>query len=154
LHDRFDRPSCVRVGREDECVEIRERKPAPRRAQHCEPREPIGRLRDRMGQRDDVAHCGAVAEHVEVDRRVGNGRGTQRRKQRAEVPARAHQDRDVAARCERLRTRRRRARFLVVSNGDVRRTRALPPRVRPPPPRQTRRALPRIVVAPSGRERR
>ena len=49
-----------------ESQEIRERKPAPGRAQHGQPRDAVGRMAQRARERDEVLHALALAQLLDV----------------------------------------------------------------------------------------
>ena len=77
-----------------ERVEVGERQPAPRRAQQREPGEPVGRMRERARQRQQVLHHRAVAELLDLDRAEAQAGVLQLRHDLAQVAAVAHQDGD------------------------------------------------------------
>lgn len=55
-----------------EFVKVRDRKPTPRRTQHCEPRYAILAIEERAGQRQRIQHLGAFGKSFEIDRAEGN----------------------------------------------------------------------------------
>ena len=73
VHQRGDRAVASRVGGSGNGEEVRQHEPAPRRAQHGEPGEPIGGLHERVRQRHEIEHGLPLAERRRArPRRTGS----------------------------------------------------------------------------------
>ena len=84
----------VRLAALCERRQVRERQPAPRRAQHRQPRTAVGRVRQRPREREQVLHHGPLREAFDLDGPEGQPGCFELRHDLGEVAARAHEDRD------------------------------------------------------------
>ncbi len=87
----------ARIGRLRQRIQVGKRDAAPRRPENGEPREPIGRLHECVGQRQQIENRLTLRQRFEIDRRKRDARPMQCRKNAVEMGSRAHQNRDVLA---------------------------------------------------------
>ena len=75
-------------------MQLRERQPAPRRAQDGEPGWPVGWMRDGARQREQVEHDGPLTERIDVGGLEGQAAPREFGDDAEEMAATLHQDRD------------------------------------------------------------